>query len=154
LVFSRAHSIGNCVAQASDREPGTANLNAESKGNAMKTSRLLAAAALSLIAAAGAHAENYDGVQAPVSAMSRADVEAEAVRAASAPNQNVTRGSRGPDPFKSVADPVAVRAQAVATANAPDQNVTSGSRVNSRVISNMPNPAAVQAQKDGAATAK
>jgi hypothetical protein len=51
---------------------------------------------------------------------------------------------------------VAVRAEAVRTASAPNQNVTSGSRVNSRVVSNMPNPAdaALQAQKDGAATAK
>jgi hypothetical protein len=106
----------------------------------MKTSQIIAAAALSLLAA-GAQAESYDGVQKPVSGLSRADVEAEAVRAAAAPNQNVTRGSRGADPFTSVADSAAVRAQAVATANAPDQNVTSGSRVNSRVISTMPNRA-------------
>lgn len=117
----------------------------------MKTSRLLAAAALSLLAVAGAHAESYQGVHQTVSAVSRADVEAEAVRTASAPNQNVTRGSRGADPFKSVADPVAVRAQAVATASAPDQNVTGGSRVNSRVISTLQNPneVRVQAQRDG-----
>ena len=55
-----------------------------------------------------------------------------------------------------VASPEAVRAQAVATANAPDQNVVGGSRVNSRVISTMNKPAEprVQAQKEGAATAK
>jgi hypothetical protein len=122
----------------------------------MKTSRLIAAAALSLLAAAGAHAETYHGVEQGVSARSRADVDAEAVSTASAPNQNVTRGSRGADPFTSVADSAAVRAQAVATANAPDQNVSSGSRVNSRVISTMRNPAEarVQAQQQGAATAK
>ncbi|OUM04167.1 DUF4148 domain-containing protein [Variovorax sp. JS1663] len=122
----------------------------------MKTSRLLAAAALSLIAAAGAHAETYHGVQAPVSALSRADVEAEAARTAAAPNQNVVRGSRGAEPFKAVADANAVYAQAVATANAPDQNVTSGSRVNSRVISTMPNRADAlqQAQKQGTPAAK
>ena len=113
----------------------------------MKTSHIVAAAALTLLAAAGAQAETYQGVQQPVSAMSRSAVDAEAVRAASAPNQNVTRGSRGADPFNSVADPAAVRAQAVATANAPDQNVSSGSRVNSRVISTMPNRT-VQAQQD------
>ena len=118
----------------------------------MKTSsQLIAAAALAFVAAAGAHAETYLGVHQSVSALSRADVDAEAVRAASAPNQNVTRGSRGADPFTSVADPAAVRAQAVATASAPDQNVSSGSRVNSRVISTMKNPAEVrlQAQRDG-----
>ncbi|MBT2323786.1 DUF4148 domain-containing protein [Variovorax paradoxus] len=122
----------------------------------MKTSHIIAAAAFSLLAAAGAQAESYDGVQQPVSAVSRATIEAEAVRAASAPNQNVTRGSRGADPFTSVADSAAVRAQAVATANAPDQNVTSGSRVNSRVISTMPNRAATlqQAQQQGSPAAK
>ncbi len=121
----------------------------------MKTSHILAAAALSLIAAAGAHAESYDGVQQPVSALSRSTVEAEAVRAASAPNQNVTRGSRGAEPFNSVADPAAVYQQAVATANAPDQNVTGGSKYNSRVISTMPNRAQVRVQaQQGSTTAK
>jgi hypothetical protein len=122
----------------------------------MKTSQIVAAAALSLLAAVGAQAETYQGVETPVSGLNRADVEAEAVRAASAPNQNVTRGSRGADPFKSVADPAAVRAQAIATANAPDQNVTGGSRVNSRVISTMPNRGATlqQAQKEGTPAAK
>lgn len=116
----------------------------------MKTSRLLAATALSLLAVTGAQAETYQGVHQPVSAMNRADVEGEAARTASAPNQNVTRGSRGAEAFTPVADPAAMRAQAVATANAPDQNVTSGSRVNSRVVSTMKNPAEVrvQAQRD------
>ncbi|MET0544086.1 MAG: DUF4148 domain-containing protein [Variovorax sp.] len=117
----------------------------------MKTSRtLLAAAAISMLAAFGAQAETYDGVQQPVSALSRSDVAAEAVRAASAPNQNVVRGSRGAEAFTPVADPAAVRAQAIAAASAPDQNVSSGSRVNSRVISTMKNPAEarVQAQRD------
>ena len=39
----------------------------------MKTSNILAAAALSLLAAAGAHAETYDGVQPLTSGYSRAD---------------------------------------------------------------------------------
>ena len=117
----------------------------------MKTFTFLAAATLSLLATFGAQAETYEGVHQSVSALSRADVNAEAVRAAAAPNQNVTRGSRGADPFTSVADPAAIRAQAIATANAPDQNVSSGSRVNSRVISTMNRPAEVrvQAQRDG-----
>jgi hypothetical protein len=122
----------------------------------MKTSHILAAAALSFLAAAGAHAESYHGVQTPVSALSRADVDAEAASTASAPNQNVVRGSRGAEPVKSLANPEAVYAQAVATANAPDQNVSSGSRVNSRVISTMPNRADTlqQAHKQGAPAAK
>lgn len=122
----------------------------------MKTSRILAAAALSILAAAGAQAETYDGVQSSVSAKSRDEVGAEAVRAAAAADQNIPRGSRGAEPFKPVADSAAVRAQAVATANAPDQNVVGGSKYNSRVISTMNKPAEprVQAQKEGAATAK
>lgn len=122
----------------------------------MKTSHILAAAALSLLAAAGAQAESYHGVEAPVSALNRAEVDAEAARTASAPNQNVVRGSRGAEPFKAAANPEAVYAQAVATANAPDQNVSSGSRVNSRVVSTMPNraDALLQAQKQGTPAAK
>lgn len=122
----------------------------------MKTSHILAAAALSILTAAGAQAETYDGVQAAVSAKSRDEVNTEAVRAAAAADQNIPRGSRGAEPFKSVADPAAVRAQAVATANAPDQNVVGGSKYNSRVISTMNKSAEprVQAQKEGAAAAK
>ena len=112
----------------------------------MKTSHILAAAAISILAAAGAQAESYDGVHAGVSAKSRDEVSAEAVRTAAAPNQNVVRGSRGAEPFNSVASPEAVRAQAVATANAPDQNVVGGSRVNSRVISTMNKPAEPRVQ--------
>jgi len=103
----------------------------------MKTSHILAAAALSILAAAGAQAETYTGVHAAVSAKSRNEVNAEAVGAAAAADQNIPRGSRGAEPFKSVADEAAVRAQAVATANAPDQNVVGGSKYNSRVISTM-----------------
>lgn len=112
----------------------------------MKTSLILAAAALSFVVAAGAQAETYDGVHAGASAKSRDEVSAEAVRTAAAPNQNVVRGSRGAEPFNSVANPDAVRAQAVATANAPDQNVVGGSRYNSRVISTMNKPAEPRVQ--------
>jgi len=55
----------------------------------MKTSHILAAAAISILAAAGAQAETYDGVQASVSAKSRDEVNAEAVRAAAAVDQNI-----------------------------------------------------------------
>jgi len=112
----------------------------------MKTSYILAAAALSVLAVTGAQAETYQGVQPAVSAKNRADVAAEAVKAASAPDQNVTRGSRGAEAFTPVADSAAVHAQAVATASAPDQNVVGGSRVNSRVISTMNNPAQTRVQ--------
>jgi len=112
----------------------------------MNTQRLFAAAALSLLAVAGAHAESYQGVQAPVSALSRAAVAAEAVQAAAAPNQNVTRGSRGPETVAVSQDRTLVRAEAVRTAAAPDQNVSAGSRVNSKVISTLANPVTARAQ--------
>jgi len=96
--------------------------------------------ALSALASVAAQAENYDGVHASASALSRADVDAEAVRTASAPNQNVVRGSRGAEPFKAVADRDAVAQEAMRAAYAPDQNVSSGSRVNSKVISTLRNP--------------
>jgi hypothetical protein len=122
----------------------------------MKTSQILAAAALTLLAATGAQAETYQGVNAAVSTKSRDEVNAEAVRAASAPNQNVTRGSRGPETVAVSKDRSLVEAEAVRTAAAPDQNVSSGSRVNSKVISTMQHPldARVQAQQGTGATAK
>jgi hypothetical protein len=122
----------------------------------MKTSQILAAAALTLLAASGAQAETYQGVNAAVSTKSRDEVNAEAVRTASAPNQNVTRGSRGPETVAVSKDRSLVEAEAVRTAAAPDQNVSSGSRVNSKVISTMQHPldARVQAQQGTGATAK
>lgn len=122
----------------------------------MKTSHILAAAALTLLAAVGAQAETYQGVNQAVSTKSRDEVNAEAVRAAAAPNQNVTRGSRGPETVAVSKDRAIVEAEAVRTAYAPDQNVTSGSRVNSKVISTLQNPvdARVQAQQGNGAIAK
>ena len=119
----------------------------------MKTSQIIAAAALSLLAAAGAQAETYEGVQKPVSGLSRADVEAEAVRAAAAPNQNVTRGSRGADPFTSVADPAAVyvagRRHRERTGPERDQRLA---RQQPRDLDHaQPRCHAPQAQKDGTA---
>lgn len=102
--------------------------------------QLVAVGSFAMLAAAGAKAETYQGVHAPVSAMSRADVSAEAVRTAAAPDQNVVRGSRGPETMAVSTDRARVVAEAVRTAAAPDQNVTSGSRVNSKVISTMQNP--------------
>ena len=122
----------------------------------MKTSHILAAAALTLLAATGAQAETYEGVNAAVSTKSRDDVNAEAVRTASAPNQNVTRGSRGPETVAVSKERSLVEAEAVRTSYAPDQNVTSGSRVNSKVVSTMTHPmdTRVQAQQGTGATAK
>jgi hypothetical protein len=107
---------------------------------------LLVVLATSLAAslAASAHAETYDGVHQGANLRERDAVAAEAVSTAHAPNQNVTRGSRGADPFTSTASRQSVYEDAVLTAHAPDQNVTGGSRVNSVVVSTMP-PAKAQA---------
>jgi hypothetical protein len=112
----------------------------------MKTVNILSAAALTLLVATGVQAEPYGGVHAPVSAKEREDVNAEAVRTASAPNQNVARGSRGPETVAVSKDRAVAEAEAIRTASAPDQNVASGSRVNSKVISTMPHPSDVRAQ--------
>lgn len=99
----------------------------------MKTSKIIAAAALSLLAAAGAHAETYEGVHQVVSANSRADVAAQAVAAAHAPNQNVTNGSRVLAPLTASTDRATVRNEAVAAAHAPNQNLDRRAFVNSVV---------------------
>lgn len=91
---------------------------------------------LAILALAGAaHAESYDGVHQGPGLLARSDVAAQAVAAAHAPDQNVTRGSRGPDPFTSTVSRESMRQAAVEAARAPDQNVVDGSRVNSVVIS-------------------
>ena len=105
--------------------------------------KFLAVGAFSTLAAfasVSAQAETYEGVQAPVSALARADVQAEAVRTASAADQNVVRGSRGAENFTAMADRSAVHFEAMRAAAAPDQNVSSGSRVDSKVISTLRNP--------------
>ncbi|MFH0134558.1 DUF4148 domain-containing protein [Variovorax sp. EL159] len=102
--------------------------------------QIVAVGSFAMLAAAGAKAENYEGVQPLVSAKSRVEVSAEAVRTASAPDQNVVRGSRGAETMAVSTDRARVVAEAVRTAAAPDQNVSASSRVNSQVISTMQNP--------------
>jgi hypothetical protein len=155
-LFPQRQSVGNFCHRLA-----TANLTSnpfdDSQGNSkMKTSQLIAIAALSLVAAVGAQAETYQGVTQLVSTKSRDEVNAEAVRTASAPNQNVVRGSRGPETVAVSKDRSIVEAEAVMAAHAPDQNVSAGSRVNSKVISTMANPAdvRVEAQQGSGTTAK
>ncbi|MBO9515951.1 MAG: alpha/beta hydrolase [Variovorax sp.] len=102
----------------------------------MKTSKLLAAAALSILAAAGAQAETYEGVHAPVSAASRADVQAQAVAAARAENPyGDAVSSRVAPALTASADRSTVRSQAVTTAHAANQNLKREAFVNSVVPS-------------------
>ena len=99
----------------------------------MKTAQIIAAAALTLLAAVGAQAETYDGVQQVVSVKSRAAVDSEAVAAANAPDQNINRSSKVAAALTSPASRAAVAAEAVAAANAANQNLDRKSFVNSVV---------------------
>ncbi|MDP9931636.1 hypothetical protein J2X90_003044 [Variovorax paradoxus] len=115
----------------------------------LSLTQIVAVGSFALLAAAGANAESYEGVQPLASAMSRAEVNAEAVRAASAPDQNVVRGSRGAETMAVSRDRAGVVYEAMRAAAAPDQNVTSGSRVNSKVISTLQNPLDARAAAAG-----
>ncbi|SEM06085.1 hypothetical protein SAMN05518845_115160 [Variovorax sp. YR750] len=97
----------------------------------MKTSKCAAAAVLSLLAVTGVQAEEYHGVQAPVSALSRTDVYQQAVRAAYAPNQNVPAAAIPMAPLENGRDRASVNMEAVAAANNPVQNLGRGAFVNS-----------------------
>lgn len=111
-----------------------------------KFMQIASVSVFSFLVAAGAHAEAYDGVHNVLSSKTRDEVNIEAVQTASAPNQNVVRGSRGAETMAVSKDRSIVEAEAIRAAWAPDQNVGSGSRVNSKVISTMPHPADVRAK--------
>ena len=115
----------------------------------LSLTQVVAIGSFALLAAAGAKAESYEGVQPLTSAKSRTEVNAEAVREASAPDQNVVRGSRGAETMAVSRDRAGVVFEAMRTAAAPDQNVTSGSRVNSKVVSTMQNPVDARAAAAG-----
>ena len=100
----------------------------------------LAVSAIALLGATAAQAEHYDGVQTAPGGLQRANVMADAVRAAHAPDQNVARGSRGDERVVVSQDRAVARDEAVRAAAAPDQNVSAGSRVNSRLVSTQPHP--------------
>jgi hypothetical protein len=85
----------------------------------MNASKILAAAALSLLAAAGAHAETYEGVLTVNSGVSRSEVAPQAVAAARAGNQYSEAASAGAQPFTSTADRSVIQAEAVAKAHDP-----------------------------------
>ena len=116
--------------------------------------RFLAVSAMALLGAAAVQAEEYQGVQAPASALDRAAVQAEAVAAAHAPGQNVSSSSLVQAPPARPRDRLQVQAEAVRTAHAPDQNISSGSRVNSQVVSTLPNPVDARASAAGAAAGR
>jgi hypothetical protein len=87
----------------------------------MQSSKFIAAAALSFLAAVGAHAETYEGVHPLVSANSRAAVRAEAVVGAHSGNPwDEGASSRVAALPASPADRSEIRRDAVATAHGLD----------------------------------
>ena len=83
----------------------------------MNASKVLAAAALSLLAVAGAHAETYEGVLTVNSGVSRAEVAPQAVAAARAGNEYGDGATA--QAFTSTADRATIQAEAVAKAHDP-----------------------------------
>jgi len=102
----------------------------------MKTSKIISAAALALLAAAGAaHAEEYDGVHALTTQRTRAEVQAEGQSVARSGNvygEGYYAGVTQVDGNSSV-DRNAVRAQAVAAAHDPTWNLDRKAFVNSAI---------------------
>ncbi|CAN7189484.1 MULTISPECIES: alpha/beta hydrolase [unclassified Variovorax] len=116
----------------------------------MKTSKIIATAALSILAAAGAQAETYDGVHSLVSANSRAEVDAQAVVAARSANPYAEGYVAGPATvLVSARDPAEVRAEAVAHAHRPNQNVRRESFAGSVIPSQFSNPRFVTTRQAG-----
>ncbi|SCK37917.1 hypothetical protein VAR608DRAFT_3510 [Variovorax sp. HW608] len=89
----------------------------------MNTSKIIAAAALSLLAVAGANAETYDGVHPLTTGASRADVQGSAVAAARAGNAYGDAANAGVEIVASTTNRAIVREEAVATAHNPLQSL-------------------------------
>ncbi|CAN5696908.1 hypothetical protein BH11PSE13_BH11PSE13_43190 [soil metagenome] len=89
----------------------------------MKTTKIIAAAALTLFAAVGAQAETYEGVHAPTSIASRAEVQSQAVVAAHSENPYAEGANSGVQAVASTADRSVVRSEAVAVAHNPLQSL-------------------------------
>ncbi|RYF67464.1 MAG: alpha/beta hydrolase [Comamonadaceae bacterium] len=100
----------------------------------MKTSNILAVAALSFAALTGAvHAEEYQGVLAPVSALSRSEVQQQAVAKAHSANQNIPLHAISMGALNSSRDRASVQAEAVAAAHDGAQNLEAGAFAESRI---------------------
>jgi len=85
----------------------------------MNASKILAAAALSLLAAAGAQAETYQGVHPLTSGATRAEVASQGVAAAHAADAYGDVAGAGAQVINSTADRAQVYEEAVAKAHDP-----------------------------------
>ncbi|RYF71982.1 MAG: alpha/beta hydrolase [Comamonadaceae bacterium] len=103
----------------------------------MKTSKIIAAAALSLLAVAGvAQAETYEGVLTVNSTLSRAEVAQQGVVAAHGVNVAATAYGQGVQPqLVASASRDTIRAEAVAAAHDPLFNLDRKAFVNSTIPS-------------------
>ena len=118
----------------------------------MKTSKIIAAAALSLLAAAGAQAETYEGVHAPVSANNRSDVRAQAVIAARSENPYAEAVSSRVAPVLTAStDRGIVRSEAVAAARSANPYAEGYGHGVVRVMAGTVDRATVRAQARAAA---
>ena len=118
----------------------------------MKTSKIIAAAALSLLAAAGAQAETYEGVHAPVSANNRADVQAQAVVAAHSENPYAEAvSSRVAPALVASTDRADVRNEAVAAAHSANPYAEGYGQGVSPVLASTVDRATVRAEARAAA---
>ncbi|OUL99084.1 alpha/beta hydrolase [Variovorax sp. JS1663] len=89
----------------------------------MKNTKFIAAAALSLLAVAGAHAETYEGVHPLTNGYSRAEVQSQGVAAARSGNAYSDVADSGVQTIVSTADRAKIQAEAVAKAHDPLQSL-------------------------------
>jgi len=102
--------------------------------------KIISAAAVALLAAAGAHAEEYQGVLTVNSQVSRAEVSASAVAAAKAgANLYGDAAQAGVTQVAGNVDREAIRAQAVAASHDPTWNLDRKAFVNSTIPSQYTN---------------
>jgi hypothetical protein len=97
------------------------------------TSNLIAAAALSMLAAVGAHAQGFEPVQPLKAVTSRTDVATDAAGAARRGNVYGDVVAAPLTSRPSSRDRASIRAEAVAAAHAPNQNLDRRAFVNSEV---------------------
>ena len=118
----------------------------------MNASKIIAAAALSLLAAAGAQAETYEGVHALVSANSRSQVNAEAVVAARSANPYSEGYGASVAPIVvSANDRGTIRSQAVVAAHSADPYAEGYAQGVAPVLASSVDRAAVRAEARAAA---
>lgn len=106
----------------------------------MTASKILAAAAFSLLSVAGAHADVYDNIPnfPGTSEVSRADASAGAYTAARSADPYREGATASMQPSRtSTVDRASVREQAIAAAHAKNQTVQASSYVNSRAPSSL-----------------